>query len=80
MEDGVPTEAETEWAVKRLQNNRTGGPSRMQAEDLKGWLAAAKRGEKGREAATKYGEGEENTENAGRTQQQMRITGRGWSN
>ena len=28
----VPTEAEVEWAVKRLRNNRAGGPSRMQAE------------------------------------------------
>ena len=25
VEDGVPTEAEIEWAVKRLQNNRAGG-------------------------------------------------------
>ena len=24
VEDGVPTEAEIEWAVKRLQNNRAG--------------------------------------------------------
>ena len=53
MEDGVPSEAEVEWAVKRLQNNRAGGTSRMRAEDLKGWLAAARRGEKEREANTK---------------------------
>ena len=45
VEDGVPEEAEAEWAVKRLQNNRAGGPSQMRAEDLKGWLAAARRGE-----------------------------------
>ena len=25
VEDGVPTEAEVEWAVKRLRNNRAGG-------------------------------------------------------
>ena len=43
VEDGVPLEAEVEWAVKRLLNNRAGGLSRMWAEDLKGWLAAAKR-------------------------------------
>ena len=55
MEDGVPEEEEIEWAVKRLQNNRAGGPSRMRAEDLKGWLAAARRGEKDREAETKDG-------------------------
>ena len=44
VEDGVPEEGEVEWAVKRLQNNRAGGPLRMRAEDLKGWLAAARRG------------------------------------
>ena len=38
----------------------------MRVEDLKGWLAATRRGEKEREAATKDGGGEENTENAGR--------------
>ena len=53
MEDGVPTEAEIEWAVKLLQNHRAGGPSRMRAEYLKGWLAAARRGDKERETATK---------------------------
>ena len=52
VEDGVPEEEKIEWAVKRLQNNRAGGPSRMQAEDLKGWILAARRGEKER------GEGE----------------------
>ena len=57
MEDGVPTEAEIEWVVKRLRNNRAGGPSRMRAEDLKGWIAATRRGEKEREAATKDGGG-----------------------
>ena len=55
MEDGIPSEAEVEWAVKRLRNNRAGGPSRMRAEDLKGWLAAARRGEKEREARIKDG-------------------------
>ena len=25
VEDGVPTEAEIDWAVKRLRNNRAGG-------------------------------------------------------
>ena len=48
-------EAEVEWAVKRLRNNRAGGPSRMQAEDLKGWLAAAKRWKKERDTNTKDG-------------------------
>ena len=54
VEDGVPEEDEIEWAVKRLQNNCAGGPSRMRAEDLKGWLAAARREEKEREATTKH--------------------------
>ena len=36
---------------------RRGGPSRMRAEDLKGWLAAERRGEKERETATKDGGG-----------------------
>ena len=62
MEYGVPTEAEIEWAVKRLQNNRAGGLSRMRAEDLKGWLAAARRGDKEREAATRDGGGREHRE------------------
>ena len=57
VEDGVPTEAEIEWAVKRLRNNRAGGPSRMWAEDMKGWIAAARRGEKERDTATKDGGG-----------------------
>ena len=38
VEDGIPSKAEVEWAVKRLRNNRAGGPSRMQAEDLKAGL------------------------------------------
>ena len=59
MEDGVPEEGDIEWAVKRLRNNRAGGPSRMRAEDLKGWLAAARRGEKQGETAEKEGGGQE---------------------
>ena len=45
VEDKVPEEGEIEWAVKRLRNNRSGGPLRMRAEHLKGWLAAARRRE-----------------------------------
>ena len=56
MEDRVTDEEEIEWAVKRLRNNRAGGPSRMRAGDLKGWLAAAQRGEK-EETADKEGGG-----------------------
>ena len=72
VEDGVPTEAEIEWAVKRLQNNRAGGTSRMRAEDLKEWLAAARRGDKERETAPTDGGGGGEKENAGR---RLRRTG-----
>ena len=57
----MPNEGEIEWAVKRLHNNRAWGPSRMRAEDLKGWLAAARRGEKKGETAEKEGGGREDT-------------------
>ena len=60
VEDGVPYEGEIDWAVKRLHNNRAGGASRMRAEDLKEWLATARRGEKG-ETADKEGRGREGT-------------------
>ena len=70
MEDGVPKEGEIEWAVKRLRKNRARGPTRMRAEDLKGWIAAARRGEKKGETAEKRGE-------AGRTHESKQRTGRG---
>ena len=60
VEDKVPDEGEIEWAVKCLRNNRSGGPSQMRAEHLKGWLAAARRGEKG-ETTDKEGGGQEDT-------------------
>ena len=50
VEDGVTDEGEIKWAVKRLRNNRAGGASCMRAEDLEGWLATARRGEKGETA------------------------------
>ena len=56
----MPDEGGIEWAVKRLRNNRAGGSSRMRAEHLKGWLAAARRGEKG-ETVDKEGGGQEDT-------------------
>ena len=46
VKDSVPEEGEIEWAVKRLRNNLSGGPSRMREEHIKGWLAAARRAEK----------------------------------
>ena len=46
VKDSVPEEGGIEWAVKRLHNNRSGGPSRILAEHIKGWIAAARRVEK----------------------------------
>ena len=46
VDESVPTEDDIEWAVKRLQNHRSGGPSGMRAEHLKGWLAAPRKKEK----------------------------------
>ena len=57
VDDSVTTEVEIQWAVKRLQNHLSGGPLGMQAEHLKGWLAAERKKEK-EEAAS----GEETTE------------------
>ena len=31
VDDSVPEEGDIEWLVKQLHNNRSGGPSRMQA-------------------------------------------------
>ena len=60
--DGVPDEGGIEWAVKRLRNNCAVGASRMRAEHLKGWLAAARRGEKGESADKEGGFREETRE------------------
>ena len=62
IDNSVPTEDEITAAVKKLQRNRSGGPSRSRAEHIKGWLAAAKRGgvaeEKGKEKTEAEEEGE----------------------
>ena len=50
VEDSVPEEGEIEWAVKRLRSNRSGGPLRIRAEHIKGWLTASWRVEKGKTA------------------------------
>ena len=49
VDDLVPTEDEIEDAVKKLRRNRSGRPSGIQAEHLKGWLAASKRGKQAAE-------------------------------
>ena len=53
MDDSAPTEDKVEWVVKRLQNHLSQGPSGMQAEHLKGWLASVKRKEREKAAAEK---------------------------
>ena len=49
------------------------GQSRMRAEDLKGWLAAARRGEKEREAAAKDGGGESRKDDKARVENWARV-------
>ena len=46
VDDSVPTEDDIEWAVKRLRNHRSGGPSRMWDEHLERCLASATKAEK----------------------------------
>ena len=43
VDDLVSTEDEIEWMVKRLRNHRSGGPSGIQAEHTKRWLAAERK-------------------------------------
>ena len=43
VDDSVPREDEIQVAVEQLRRNRSGGPSGMRDEHLKGWLAALKR-------------------------------------
>ena len=63
IDESVPTEDKIAEAVTKLRRNRSGGPSRIRAEHLKGWLAAAKRGglveEKGEEKTEAEEEGGE---------------------
>ena len=58
----MPTEDEIEEAVKNLWRNRSGGASGMQAEHLKGWLAASKQK---KQEATEEGEGKTDDEEGG---------------
>ena len=63
IDDSVPTEDEIAEVVQKLRSNRSGGPLRIRAEHLKGWLAAAKIGglaeEKGKENTEAEEEGGE---------------------
>ena len=62
IDDSVPTEDEIEAAVKKLRRNRAGGPSRIRAENVKGWIAVDMRGgraeEKGKAKTATEEEGE----------------------
>ena len=55
----VPMEDEIEDAVKNLRRNRSRGPSGMQVEHLKGWLAASNRGKMAAEKVEEKTEEEE---------------------
>ena len=61
----MPEEGGIEWAVKRLRSNRSGVASRMRAEHIKGWIAAARIAEKGDTADTEKGGQEDPREGAG---------------
>ena len=54
VNDLVPEKGYIEWAVKRLCNNRSGGPLRMRAKHIKRWLVVSRRAEK--EESTAEGE------------------------
>ena len=45
MENSVPTEEKIDWAVQRLQNNHSEGPSGMREEHLKGWMEESRKAE-----------------------------------
>ena len=59
VDDSVPTEDEIEEAVKNLRRNRSGGTSGMQADHLKGWLAASNRVKQTAEKVEEKTDGEE---------------------
>ena len=59
INDSVPTEDEIAEAVKKLRRNRLGGPLRIRADHLKGWLAAANRGRLAEEKGEEKTEAEE---------------------
>ena len=46
VDNSVHTEDDIEWAVKRLRNHRSGGPSGMRAKHQKRWLVMARKAAK----------------------------------
>ena len=59
VDDSVPTEDKIEDAVKKLRRNRSGGPSGMRAEHLKGWISASNRRKQAAERGEEKMEGKE---------------------
>ena len=53
LPDEAPSDAEIRAAVKNLRNGRTGGGTRMRAEDIKSWMARAEAEEKAQKEGTK---------------------------
>ena len=45
VEESVTTEGDIKWAVKRIKNHRSRGPSGMPADHLKEWLVEARKEE-----------------------------------
>ena len=58
-------EDEIEYAVKKLRRNRSGGPSGMQDDHLKGWLTASNGGKMAAEKGEEKTEEEEEEEVGG---------------
>ena len=52
VDDSVPTEDNIEWAVRRLMDNHSGGPSGMRVEHLQQWLWEARKVEEATSAVT----------------------------
>ena len=79
VNDSVPTEDDTEWAVTRLRNHRSGGPSGMRAEHLKRWLTTAckSENEKAEQEATST-ERAGSTENGGSSATQLETEADNW--
>ena len=55
----VPTEDEIEEVVKKLRRNRSGWPSGMRDDHLKGWITASKKGKRVADKVEEKTEGEE---------------------
>ena len=70
VDDSVPTEDEIEWAVTRLCNHRSRGPSGMRSEHLKRWLATAQKVEEAENKATTKTDRAVMTENGGSSEAQ----------